>query len=336
MSVSRVARMAIVLSALYSTLSISQTLYPTSLVESLKDSDQDGVIDARDLCANTPAGIAVDNTGCPFTKLEYYNFNFDVQFDTASYKLKEDAYGELDNLALFLQLQPRTKLLIEGHTDNTGPSRINLLLSKQRAIAVSSALISNFGINKNRIKTFGYGQERPIASNDTEQGRLLNRRVSGEIVIPFLASDDLNQTASQSLHLSNQVTIAFGRNRYNIKAEYKSTLEAINKLLRDDPDTLVIIEGYTDNTGSKAYNRALSLERANMVADIINSFSPIAPDRIKTIGYGQDFPIASNQTPEGRIMNRRAEISIMKRFKAAQEVAIPKWTIWSVDQLEKE
>jgi OmpA-OmpF porin, OOP family len=331
-----VARMAIILSALYSTMSISQTLYPTSLMDSLKDSDQDGVIDARDLCANTPVGVDVDNTGCPLTKLEYYRFNFDVQFDTASYKLKEGAYAELDDLALFLQQKPITNLLIEGHTDNTGTPRINLLLSKQRAIAVSSALTSNFGINKNRIKTFGYGQERPVASNDTEQGKRLNRRVSGDIVVPFRTPDGLNQNASQKLQVPHKLTLSFGRNKYSIKASYRSELEAINKILQDHPDTLVIVEGYTDSTGSKAYNQRLSLERANMVAHVIRSFYPIDADRIKTIGYGQDFPIASNQTQEGRIMNRRVDTTIVQRFKASQEVVIPKWTIWSVDQLDKE
>jgi len=71
-------------------------------------------------------------------------------------------------------------IMIEGHTDAIGSYAVNDRLSKERADVVKDYLIQN-GIDKNRIKTMGYGERKPIASNNTEFGRKLNRRT--EIVI---------------------------------------------------------------------------------------------------------------------------------------------------------
>lgn len=336
-----IARMAIILSGLYSGLALCQALYPSSLISSLKDSDKDGVIDARDSCANTPLGSKVDNQGCPITELEYHNFDFDVQFDTARYQLSSDFYPQLQSLASFLKQTPKTRVLIEGHTDNTGQARFNLMLSKKRADAIAEKLVTNFDIETDRLKTFGYGQERPIASNDTEQGRMRNRRVSGEVVVPFRQPQNTNSALTKDANQKqpfvdlHELTIPFSRNQYRVKTNYRPSIQSIGQILRDNPNTLVIIEGYTDNSGSRDYNLALSIERANKVADIIQSEYAISADRFKVIGYGQDFPIASNLTLEGRIKNRRVNTSIVQTFKTSQEVILPKWTIWSVDRLEK-
>jgi OOP family OmpA-OmpF porin len=76
--------------------------------------------------------------------------------------------------------KPNVVILVEGHTDNVGSNRINDALSKRRAESVKRYLVKK-GISPRRIKTVGYGERRPIASNATEWGRRLNRRT--EIVI---------------------------------------------------------------------------------------------------------------------------------------------------------
>jgi outer membrane protein OmpA-like peptidoglycan-associated protein len=104
----------------------------------------------------------------------------DILFDVGKASLKAGAKYPLAKLAGILLIMQDLNLRIEGHTDSTGSTRVNLRLSKQRADSVSEFLSSQ-GIDASRIQTAGYGAERPITDNSTAQGRRENRRV--EIII---------------------------------------------------------------------------------------------------------------------------------------------------------
>ena len=80
-------------------------------------------------------------------------------------------------MANFLKKYPEVSTVIEGHTSSRGADAYNIELSKARAEAIKTVLIERFGIDTGRISTLGYGEARPIATNDTEAGRLANRRV---------------------------------------------------------------------------------------------------------------------------------------------------------------
>ena len=107
----------------------------------------------------------------------------DVLFDTNKAQLKSGSTRSLQKLADFLKQYPQRKARIEGYTDSTGGADYNQALSDRRAKAVRTSLV-DMGISNDRIATQGYGEESPVASNDTAAGRQLNRRV--EIVL----SDD--------------------------------------------------------------------------------------------------------------------------------------------------
>ncbi len=96
-------------------------------------------------------------------------------FETGSSKLSGESKETLDAYAEYLEAHPNLKIHIEGHTDNVGKDSFNKWLSLKRADAVK-AYLSSKGISKDRIKTIGYGSSRPVASNDTEEGRSQNRR----------------------------------------------------------------------------------------------------------------------------------------------------------------
>lgn len=108
-----------------------------------------------------------------------------VLFRTDSAELIPGAAATIDRLAEFMRRNPEATVQIEGHTDSTGSETYNLGLSQRRADAVRSALVSR-GIEPHRIETQGLGQSMPIASNDTAQGRQLNRRVEVVVSAPGL------------------------------------------------------------------------------------------------------------------------------------------------------
>ncbi len=104
-------------------------------------------------------------------------FKADVLFDVNSATLKPGAYQEIDRAAEVLRRYPDTRLTVQGHTDSTGSEAYNMELSRRRAEAVKNALVMR-GVDPARIQAVGYGESMPIASNATEAGRQLNRRVT--------------------------------------------------------------------------------------------------------------------------------------------------------------
>jgi len=105
-----------------------------------------------------------------------------VKFKTDSDELLPDSYEKLDAVAELMESNENYKLTIDGYTDNTGSSEHNHTLSYKRAEAAKARLIVD-GIAGSRITTHGYGEERPVANNDTPEGRAKNRRV--EFIISF-------------------------------------------------------------------------------------------------------------------------------------------------------
>lgn len=142
-----------------------------------KDTDGDGVPDSLDKCPGTPPEIKVDADGCPIPLLEAVTIRLDIKFLFNSFILLPAYDGQVERVANFMKAYPNTTVDIEGHTDSKGPQKYNEWLSQKRAETVRDRLISQFGVSAERLKAIGYGESRPIASNDTEAGRAQNRRV---------------------------------------------------------------------------------------------------------------------------------------------------------------
>jgi outer membrane protein OmpA-like peptidoglycan-associated protein/tetratricopeptide (TPR) repeat protein len=104
-----------------------------------------------------------------------------VFFDTKKTDLKPESITELDNVVRLMNENPNMKILISGFTDNVGKPADNLKLSTGRAVAVVNYLVTK-GINNNRLSFKGFGEAKPIATNDTEEGRALNRRTELTVV----------------------------------------------------------------------------------------------------------------------------------------------------------
>jgi outer membrane protein OmpA-like peptidoglycan-associated protein len=148
-----------------------------------KDSDNDGLLDKDDDCPNTPGPKT--NKGCPVIEqavIEVLKTAFDnLEFETGKDIIFESSKPSLNELAEVLKKKTTWKLEISGHTDNVGDDNANLVLSKKRAEALKAYLISQ-GVEEARLITKYFGETKPIATNDTPEGRQKNRRVEMKIV----------------------------------------------------------------------------------------------------------------------------------------------------------
>jgi len=104
----------------------------------------------------------------------------DLNFETGSTGLTTESNATVNSLVAVLKAYPSVSVALEGHTDNTGDPIANKTLSVDRAVAVKELMVKG-GIPASRITSAGYGQENPVAQNDTEQGRAKNRRL--ELVV---------------------------------------------------------------------------------------------------------------------------------------------------------
>ena len=137
-------------------------MYFINIIEK-ESMNQDVVADASSM-ANT-----IKQTG----KVAVYG----IYFDTGKSVLKAESKGTLEEISKLLKADPNLKLYVVGHTDNTGTFDANMKLSMERAVSVVNALVTQHSVNAASLKACGSGPISPVASNDTEEGKALNRRV---------------------------------------------------------------------------------------------------------------------------------------------------------------
>lgn len=152
------------------------------------DADKDNIPDAEDACPKEPGEPSPDKdkNGCPryIRRIEGSNeiqILKKVEFETGSAKLRTDSYPILDEVYRLLVANPEITLLsVEGHTDSVGSDQSNLLLSKNRAKSCLDYLAKK-GIVASRLTSDGFGEGKPIDTNDTPDGRAKNRRTEFHI-----------------------------------------------------------------------------------------------------------------------------------------------------------
>jgi OOP family OmpA-OmpF porin len=137
------------------------------------DDDRDGVNNCNDRCPNSQPGQAIGADGCPVTVvIDLRGVNFDFDKDT----LRPDAIAILDQAVDVLRRNPQLRVEVAGHTDSIGTDAYNQDLSQRRA-AVVYQYLTNAGIDSSRLAgPNGYGESRPIDTNETREGRARNRR----------------------------------------------------------------------------------------------------------------------------------------------------------------
>ncbi|WP_392340669.1 OmpA family protein [Moritella marina] len=181
----------------------------------LLDGDGDAVLDENDQCPSTPSGVHVDTVGCAFDRdgdgvADYLDqcpdspsldnldengcaivvaavieqpesIKLEVKFANNSAEIPETAKAEIKAVADLMTQFPNANVEIAGHSDSSGNADYNKTLSQRRADAVRDTIVNEYGAEATRVTAVGYGEEQPIADNNTKEGRLENRRVIAEI-----------------------------------------------------------------------------------------------------------------------------------------------------------
>jgi OOP family OmpA-OmpF porin len=140
------------------------------------DSDLDGLSDDNDQCPDTSKGMSVDKVGCATFMGEVSDVIANVQFETNSSFLTEEGKVALNEIADILASNTTIDMEVQAHSDNTGSAGYNKMISQKRAVSVVKYLAEK-SIAQSRLTSLGFGEENPIADNNTKAGRAINRRV---------------------------------------------------------------------------------------------------------------------------------------------------------------
>jgi outer membrane protein OmpA-like peptidoglycan-associated protein len=158
-------------------------------LQDLNDHDRDGVIEARDKCANTVLGATIDNNGCGTKSTHIVPLKVDIKFAHNSYIIPPSALPKIQQLAEMLEEKPDLKVFIEGHTSKVGSAAHNQVLSDNRANAVAAVLLKDFKISPERVSSIGYGFERLADNGDTASAHETNRRIMAELSTTVSVND---------------------------------------------------------------------------------------------------------------------------------------------------
>ncbi len=226
------------------------------------------------------------------------------EFDSAI--LNEDGIAALEAYRKKLgpEFTKAFKVIIIGHTDNTGDEGHNMKLSLARADSVAEYLIDT-GTNPAIVRTIGRGPNAPIASNDTHKGRKQNRRVDIVVIAEIRALDRMVFPGA----------VLFERDSADLNdlGEHFLTKHVTSRAQSKRVNYIEII-GHTDDKWESDYNMELSKKRAETVRNYLVS-QGVDGSKIVTTGRGETMPIVSNNTRKGRAQNRRVEILLVGRAK---------------------
>lgn len=227
------------------------------------------------------------------------------EFDSAELKDEGKAAIEAYRSKLGPEFTDAFMVVIVGHTDNTGDLDHNMQLSYNRAVSVADYLIAT-GADASKIRTIGRGPEEPIASNDTREGRMQNRRVDVAVIAELRALDRVVFPSA----------IVFERDSADLDEQGKEFLKKNIATARElmQRATFIEVVGHTDDKWETDYNLELSKKRAASVRDFLVS-QGVDASKIVTTGMGESMPIVSNNTKAGRAQNRRVEILILGRVQ---------------------
>ncbi|TWX55170.1 OmpA family protein [Colwellia hornerae] len=162
---------------------VKKMVMPTPVVKKVMmiDTDNDGISDDKDRCANTPANVKVDSQGCTLYSEKSVAIKLNVTFENNSSLVKPAMVDDIQRLADFMKEYKNTSVVIEGHSSASGTESYNLMLSQKRADTIKGLLINKFAIDASRLSAKGFGETQLIAQGTSPADNSVNRRVVAKI-----------------------------------------------------------------------------------------------------------------------------------------------------------
>ncbi|MHC9511995.1 OmpA family protein [Kangiella sp. M94] len=237
---------------------------------------------------------------------EQYCSILDIQFDINQDSIELDDQEKLSVVGTFMNKYPDTTAVIEGHTDSVGSEAKNLELSQQRAQHVVNYLVTEHNIERARLKAIGKGATRPLASNSTDAGKRLNRRIHAIIA----CAQDIKGLEPAGDRMTMALQMEFDTNQANVKPQYHDELEKVAQFMRHHPDVKATVEGHASNRQSTTATQSMQLssQRARNVVNYLVTNFGIESSRFTSEGFGETRRVAYNTTIEGQQENQRVNI----------------------------
>lgn len=267
-----------------------------------------------------------------------------VFFDTDKADLRSTSYAELNNVYKLLSEHEDLFIELSGHTDDVNTHKYNQILSERRALAVVQYLVDK-GIDAHRLVAIGHGETMPVAENDSEANRQLNRRTELKLIKESDVAKYSNRvtglnklvqtetgdaaraqkSASRSIYrfssknmtkpevgqiLSLKVHFLF--DNYDFITEFSSgQIVKVMALLIEYPDLRLKIHAHSDPFGSAIYNQELSEKRAETVYNYLLKLE-IDPSRLEISTYGEDMLLVESEDEAANLLNRRVEFEVIQ------------------------
>ena len=235
-------------------------------------------------------------------------------FDMSSAMIKAEGKEELDRVVKQIQKYPDKKWRIEGHMDSYGSEGFLRSLSFDRAKAVQEYFIYFGGLEKDNFVVVGLGDNFPVADNETEEGRIQNRRIEitpeviqepiDEVEEPLNVLEEPSEEFNQFILRGDD---SFEKNTSDLTILGKLLLDEIASYIKNKPVNKWRIESYTDNQGTASTQKRITTERAYAIYDYLIA-EGLSADQFTVSGLGSSNPITTNDTEEGRSTNRRVLI----------------------------
>ncbi|NTV96231.1 MAG: OmpA family protein [Thiobacillus sp.] len=260
---------------------------------------------AKVVAKPVPAVVPVVVPAPAPARAEQYCATLDIQFEVNQDEIQREEKEKLAVLGTFMKKYPDTTAVIEGHTDHVGSDEDNMKLSQRRADSVVSYLTQSHDIAPSRLTAVGYGETRPLADNDSEEGKRLNRRI--DAVIGCVT--DIAGLTVVPARMTMALLIEFDRNQAGIKPEYVDGLGTVADFMKTHPRVTATVEGHTGNLqGTPEMAKEISQQRAQNVVDYLVDNFAIARSRLTAEGFGKSRRFAYNSSLEGQQENRRVNI----------------------------